>query len=1154
MPPFALAVRRLVAAVAAAAMLLAAQAAPAAAAPPATPDPAATAAATPVRITLVTGDIVTLRPGTHGRPDVLFEPRHGTDGRGGFRVRREGDSTYVVPSDVSALVPAVLDRALFDVTGLAAMGYDDARRTDMPLIVERTAGTRTLAAAPEELRTRRTLDSIDATAAVVDKAGAAGFGDDLARLSRRGAPDRAGAARALGGVDRIWLDARVEAAELDGYLGLVDAPAAWDSGLDGAGVTVAVLDTGIDGGHPDLANQVRESSDFTGTGPGADDRHGHGTHVASLLAGTGARSDGARRGIAFGAELLAGKVLDDTGTGQASWVIAGMQWAVRQGADVVNLSLGGTAGDTDDPTSQAVDALTASSDTLFVVAAGNQGGLGVDHFTVDTPGTAASALTVGAVRTDDFLAVFSGEGPVRGSYRLKPDITAPGVDLLGARAGARDGDFYRSMSGTSQATPVVAGAAALLRQQHPDWTWQQVKSTLVTSAHDHANATAWSEGGGRLDLRRAVTQTLHSDLSAIDFGQLKHPDDDVRTRTLTLTNDAAEPVDVTLTDTLDDGYGTSAAEAALTVSPATLTVPAGGSASTTITFEPTLADDGLLQGMIDVATTNGDGLHLPVNAHDEPERYDLTVKVLDRAGKPYANGVVNLVNATDLRGTFFDVRLDERGEATVHTAPARFSAFSRVTTPAGGGAPETFTIAGSAEFTVDRDTTFVVDARDAQRVRPPTVHDQATRVAQASVAYSRYDDGRRGAIEYDFFDPADIAAGTVFISPTRPVRQGIFQSAFQWRLEPTGHRSPTTPDAYELVVITPTFGPSPHLDRHDVARLARVDNRYAGIDGRRTLTAGRVFVTDLSGVGLVHRRPVDVPTRSVELVTPAPNLRWTQCLAVPAVPVAELCDPDWVVHERGERRTVDWGRGLHVDAAFATHSTGIFSAGAGLADGTHHGRFPGTTETQQVRLYRNGTLVGSRDQNDASASVPPEPAEFRMEHRYTMPADTLPVATSGSTAWTFRSSPPAPQQGGQTVPPLLRLRYDPLVDDLGRARAHRPLPITVTVGHLARATGEVPRPTAARLAYSTDGGETWHALRTTRIGMSRWVAVVPGVGRTFRSRVVAAGHGDRQRGRHDRADGDRGDPGAVTRAAAATRPRTAPRPSPAGGASGSPPR
>lgn len=1007
MPRVALALRRLAAAAAAAVLLLSAQAVPAGAAPPATPDRTGTGVAEPVRITLVTGDTVTLRPGAGTTPEVIFEPRHGTDGRGGFRVQREGEHTYVVPSDVSALVPAVLDRALFDVTGLAAMGYDDARRADVPVIVERAAGTRTLAAAPEELRTRRSLDSIDATAASVGKAGAAGLGDDLARLARRGAPDRSRTARALGGVDRIWLDAQVKAAEvdaaaLDGYLDLVNAPAVWDSGLDGAGTTVAVLDTGVDGGHPDVADRVREESDFTGTADGADDGHGHGTHVASLVAGTGARADGARRGIAYGAELLAGKVLDDTGTGQASWVIAGMQWAVQQGADVVNLSLGAAAGDTDDPTAQAVDALTASSDTLFVAASGNRGNLGIDHFTVDSPGSAASALTVGAVRTDDLLAIFTGEGPVGGSYRQKPDLTAPGVDLLGARAGARDGDFYRSMSGTSQATPVAAGAAALLRQRHPDWTWQQVKSALVTSAVDHANATAWSEGGGRLDLRRAVTQTLHSDLSAIDFGKLTHPDDDVRTRTLTLTNGAAEPVDVTVTDTLDDGWGTSAPEGALTASPATLTVPAGGSASTTITFEPMLADDGLLQGMIDVATAGGGGLHLPVNVYDEPERYDLTVKVLDRAGKPYAGGVVNLVNATDLRGTFFDVRLDERGKATVRTPPARFSVFSRVTTPAGDGEPETFTIAGSAEVTVDRDTTHVVDARDAERVRAPTISGQATEAVQASVVYSRYDDARRGAIEYDFFDPADIAAGMVFVSRTEPVRQGIFESAFHWRLEPKGHPRPSTPDAYELVVITPTFGPSPHLDRHDVARLARVENRYAALDGRSTFTAKRTFVTDLSSVGLFHRRPVDAPSRPVELVTPAPNLRWQQCLAVPAVPVAELCEPDSVVHERGERRTVDWARGVHVEAAFATHSRTGFSVGAGLTDGTHTGRFPGTTQTQQTRLYRDGVLVGTRDQNEVSAAVPPEPAEFRVEHRYTMPPGTLPVATGGSTAWTFR--------------------------------------------------------------------------------------------------------------------------------------------------------
>ena len=109
-----------------------------------------------------------------------------------------------------------------------------------------------------------------------------------------------------------------------------------------------MLDAGVDDGHPALAGRVDEQANFT-DGPSAADDNGHGTHVASLLAGGGAGSNGARQGIAPGVDLLSGKVLDSHASGQEPWLIAGMEWASAQGAAVVNLSLGGPPTATDDP-------------------------------------------------------------------------------------------------------------------------------------------------------------------------------------------------------------------------------------------------------------------------------------------------------------------------------------------------------------------------------------------------------------------------------------------------------------------------------------------------------------------------------------------------------------------------------------------------------------------------------------------------------------------------------------------------------------------------------------------------------------------------------------------------------------------------------------
>jgi subtilisin family serine protease len=136
-------------------------------------------------------------------------------------------------------------------------------------------------------------------------------------------------------------------------------------------VKVAVLDTGVDATHPDLAGRIKQTQNFTSSADTVD-RFGHGTHVADIVAGSGAASNGSRKGVAPGADLLVGKVLGDDGAGYDSWIIAGMEWAAAQGATVVNMSLGGDPTDGTDPLSEAVDRISADSGTLFVVAAGTR--------------------------------------------------------------------------------------------------------------------------------------------------------------------------------------------------------------------------------------------------------------------------------------------------------------------------------------------------------------------------------------------------------------------------------------------------------------------------------------------------------------------------------------------------------------------------------------------------------------------------------------------------------------------------------------------------------------------------------------------------------------------------------------------------------------
>jgi len=285
--------------------------------------------------------------------------------------------------------------------------------------------------------------------------------------------------------------------------------------LTGAGVGICVVDTGVDPNHEQIAPRTVTFHDFVGTSTAPYDDHGHGTHVSSIAAGdgTGGSSAATFEGVAPGASLYAAKVLDSSGNGPNDQVVAGVQWCSAQpGVRVISMSLGDPeiVPDGLDALSQAVNAAAAAGDVV-VVAAGNSGDL---PGTINSPGAAAGAITVGAVsdysnpvgtdRHDDgiYLAGFSSRGPTADG-RTKPDIAAPGLSVRAAQAGTTSG--YVTFSGTSMATPFVAGAVALGLQAAPAATSAQVKSALAQSALDVGAAGTDNEyGAGYIDVRAFV--------------------------------------------------------------------------------------------------------------------------------------------------------------------------------------------------------------------------------------------------------------------------------------------------------------------------------------------------------------------------------------------------------------------------------------------------------------------------------------------------------------------------------------------------------------------------------------------------------------------------------------------------------------------------
>jgi subtilisin family serine protease len=284
-------------------------------------------------------------------------------------------------------------------------------------------------------------------------------------------------------VERIWYDLPVSTC-LDVSTHLIGAPLVWEQDGLGKDVKVGILDTGCDLAHVDLVERIQASADFTGKG-NAQDGNGHGTHVAGIIAGSGQASGGLYRGVAPEANLYIAKVLDDQGGGRTSTVIAGLEWALDQGVQIANLSLGSDGNcDGSDALSEACDAVVGQG-LVVVVAAGNNG---PNERTVGSPGCAHEVITIGASTDDDDIASFSSRGPTLDG-RVKPDLVFPGKDIIATRAagtslGRNINDDYAELSGTSMATPHATGVVALLLENEATLSSAAIKGRLKATAVD----------------------------------------------------------------------------------------------------------------------------------------------------------------------------------------------------------------------------------------------------------------------------------------------------------------------------------------------------------------------------------------------------------------------------------------------------------------------------------------------------------------------------------------------------------------------------------------------------------------------------------------------------------------------------------------------
>ncbi len=1018
----------------------------------------------PHRVTLITGDRVAVD--AEGRVVALER----AEGRRHIpvQIREIRGHTLVIPADAARLVAAgKLDQRLFDVTELTKSAIRTSQAKGLKVIVG-YKGTATGAKADvrDAGKLRRTLRSLNA---------------DAVQTSHQDTPDLWDALtngdRTASGIAHVWLDG-VRKASLDKSVAQIGAPKAWSAGYDGKGVKIAVLDTGVDATHPDLKDQVVAAKNFT-PAPTAQDKYGHGTHVASIAAGTGAASPagsgGKYKGVAPGADIISGKVLDDDGFGDDSGILAGMEWAAEQGAQVVNMSLGGADSPEIDPLEAAVNKLSAEKGILFAIAAGNAG-----PESLGSPGSAEAALTVGAVDDQDVLAPWSSTGPRLGDGAVKPDVTAPGVAITAASAKGsiveqevgENPPGYLTIEGTSMATPHVAGAAAILKQQHPDWTYAELKSALTGSAKG-GKYTPFQQGSGRIQVDKAIKQTVIADPASVSFGvqQWPHTDDKPVTRKVTYRNFGTQDVTLTLAVTATDPEGRPAPEGAFKLGATKVTVPAGKEAAVDLTVNTKLGGtvDGAYSAYV-TATGGGQTVRTAAAVQREVESYDVTVRHIGRDGEPASEYDTTLFGYSGL-ATNLNQKVPVTESGTVKMRLPRGSYLLNAFIDKN---PDSFE--GGLDWLVQpkldltRNTSVTIDARTTKPADITVPDPRAKQVAAAA--------------DY-FYDPVGIGLG-ISVDTFANLRMAHVGPAVASGLSQTwnGQWTKGADTEYNVATVAKVKKIQGSKVRHfKASELAKVKNGLGAAAPGKTgglLTAGSFPDGGIVSDPIEQRLPA---TRTVYLST-SDKIKWSFDFEqyggrdADGLPVIDAS------YALGESRTYKAGQsysntfntavfGPHIDKDYGLFREGndIYGQVPVFADGGRHaGSSVFTSAT--TSLYRNGTKIGSYDDTvfgGGTFKVPAGDAEYKLTTSVKRSVKVAAASTRIDASWTFRSKKPSTEQA---VLPASTVRFNAKTGLDSRVEANRKVTFPVTV--VGAAAGSNLKSLHVYVSY--DYGQTWKKL------------------------------------------------------------------------------
>lgn len=851
--------------------------------------PASAAPAVPSagqRVTLITGDVVTAAGGQIG-----IEPAK-RDRPVAFERRSKNGDEYVIPADAATLVAAgKLDQQLFNVTGLIRQRYDDAHTDSVPLLIEGAA------------RTDRRFGELN-----------------MASVSARKGSWR----EVVGSGEKIWLNAKLSAS-LDVSVPQTGAPAAWQAGLTGQGVTVAVLDSGIDATHPDLAGKVALSKDFTGTG--------------------------------------------STKAGQVSQT--------------------------------------------------------------------------------------SSRGPRVGDAAMKPEIAAPGTDITAARAKDSPGEGgHVTKSGTSMAAPHVAGAAAILAGQHPDWTGEAIKSALIATASPVA-AHPYEAGNGRVDIARATTSPVLVSPSSVS-ANLKWPETKPRKNTVTYRNTGPTPLTLSLAVDLKDAGGQAAPASLAKLSASSLTIAPGKTASATLTSTPR-SRPGQYGGSLKATTVDGQSIRTPISVQDEAEAYDLTVSLLDRDGKAVTDA--SLIAVDQLTAD----RITVPAGKPVRLPGGKYTIMAAFAGPTGY-------IARLAHPEVDlrRTTSITLDSRQAHRVSVRTDQPSISSGAWSTTMWMKVAGGEDRIGVTTFGDP--LSSEVYAYSPPN-VSSPLFTYYDAFRLMAADGKQ------YELAF--PTKGRVAVNVAYSVrtADLAAVTERFYGQHPDAPPIAGTGNIDFDVPVGLPFYAPVPPGSQRVVYFTPG---KWR--LAV--ITARDSARAGEMALAAGGTYQVEWNRAvlspgfagrtsseLGADHPWAFRRSTLMSVEVPFyTDAAGHTVVPDTetgTATGTTSLYTGDRLIGTQHSPGRGVFwVGQGDSEFRLVVEADRDQRWWPLSTKVTSEWAFSARF---RQGPFDTPlPLLAVRAGPPVD-LGNKSPSGPVEIPLSV---TRQDGPATV-TDLTLEYSVDDGTTW---------------------------------------------------------------------------------